>query len=187
MRASPVLAVALAIAAFGCARTVPESALYSYKRPLSSPGAKLGGLPPAVQQTIRAQTGSAQIRDIDKLEHTGRTAYRVMYDDELRFPPLYVAPDGSVLYPDFSVAVGAGEDDFGVMTGGAARGIPIGDLPVNVLKAIQREAPTAEIDVVNRITSGESTYYEVTFKGRDPRSRLLLSESGAVLQEPKPK
>jgi hypothetical protein len=167
----------------GCAhRRTSDEANYPYVEPLSSPGAKMGGLPPAVRQTIRAQTGAAQIHTIVKTEDGGRMVYHVMYDDALRFPPLHVAQDGSVLYPDLTVAVGAGEDDIGITTGSAVSGVPPGDLPVNVLKTIQREVPTAEIDVVIKITSGDLIYYEVSFKGRSPEFRLLISESGAVLQ-----
>ena len=54
-------------------------------------------LPPAIQRTIRAETGGVPIRDIQKNSNNDQVVYRVLFQNALLFPPLYIAADGSVL------------------------------------------------------------------------------------------
>src|SRR5690349_17577840 len=98
----------------GCAS---EERVEAYHAPLTSVGARFGALPVAVQNTIRAQTGTAEIRDIDKEQRSIGTVYRISYASDDLYPPLFVATDGSVINPDMSVAVGATHDETAVEKG----------------------------------------------------------------------
>src|SRR6266478_3539705 len=90
----------------GCANQRPVAEYPApYQRPLNSPGGKFSGLPPAVQNTIRAETGAAEIEDIHKDTSSGQPVYKVYFENRKLFPTLYVAPDGSVLNPDMTVAM----------------------------------------------------------------------------------
>src|SRR6185436_6481136 len=121
---------------FGCARhhEISKNQYDSaYHKPLNSPGEKFAGLPPAVQNTIRAETGSAVIEDILKDTSSGLVVYRVDFVNSNLWPPLFIARAGSVLNPDLTVAVGAGDDAIGVSKGSAISLKP-SDLPPNVMK-----------------------------------------------------
>ena len=78
-----------------------------YHRPLTSLGAKFGALPPAVQSTVLAEAGGAEITDALRDTSSGRVVYKIYFRDPDVFPPLFVAPDGSVLNYDLTVAVSA--------------------------------------------------------------------------------
>ena len=95
----------------GCVTHHHEAAEVTYEsaylRPLASPGGKFGALPLAVQNTIRAEAGSAEIRDIATINRLGELSYEIYFRNEDILPPLLIAANGSVLNPDFSVAVSA--------------------------------------------------------------------------------
>src|SRR5262245_4155537 len=71
-----------------------------YTKPLLSPGAQFATLPPPVQNAVRAQAGIQEITRIVKDTSSGQTVYKIYFSGGEVFPPLYVAPDGSVLHPD---------------------------------------------------------------------------------------
>jgi hypothetical protein len=178
--------VAVAAALLSGCCTAPEDpvAAYPFTFPLSSPGEKFGGLPPAVQTSIRAQVGGADMRDIRKMNATpnGRVVYEIIFAESYRFPPLYVQSDGSVLFPDMTVAVAANRETFGALSGGAVGGLRVSDLPINVANTIYEKAPTAEVAYVNKIIAGDSAYYEVSFKGKHT-SKMLIADDGTLLEK----
>ncbi len=179
-----LLACALVLIALvlGCASRQPQTAAYPYEHPLASPGAQLGGLPPAVQNTIRAQVGGADIYQITKANRADETVYEITFQQPDRYPPLYVAADGSVLYPDLRVAVGAPVDTFGAVSGGASGGVKFSDLPVNVAKTIQQKAPTAEVAFINKVTINNKIFYEVRFKD-ERQPQMFIAEDGTLLSQ----
>src|SRR5215831_15180006 len=83
------------------AEPIEYERLYHY--PLQSVGTQFAALPPAVQRSIRAEVGSAQIADIRKGTTGSDLVYVVHFMKRDVMPPLYVAPDGSVLRPDLKV------------------------------------------------------------------------------------
>jgi hypothetical protein len=175
----------LSFLVIGCAGQKKGSEAYPYSRPLSSPGQKFSGLPPAVQSTVRAQAGAAQIHDILKRTNGNQVVYEILFQETNLFPPLYIAPDGSVLRPEsHAVAVGAGGEDIGARSGGAASGLKLGDLPINVVNVIQQKAPTAEVAYINRITRNKYAFYEITFKDSAGNPKLLIAEDGTIVTEP---
>jgi len=100
---SPVFfLVPLAVLLAGCT-TPGESEMAQrqtrYHKPLTSPGAKFGALPQIVQLTVLAQVGPEEVVDAVRDTSSGRVVYKIYFRDSEIFPPLYVAPDGSVLNP----------------------------------------------------------------------------------------
>jgi hypothetical protein len=161
----------------------PTTTKTSYLKPLSSPGAKFAALPPAVQNTIRAQVGVADIEDIVKNSSSGIAIYRISFRNHDTFPPLYVSPNGDVLNPDGSVAVRAAQDDLGTTTIGQNTGIlKLGDLPPNVMRVIQETAPNAEVGSVSKVIQPDMTFYVVTFKDEAHASKLRITEDGVLLK-----
>lgn len=185
-RAVALLASAGLLLMWGCAtRQKPAVAEYErpeslYNEPLVSPGTKFAALPPAVQHTIRAQTGGAEIEDIIRDTFSGRPIYRVYFTARDVLPPLYIAADGSVLNPDLTVAVGAGHDAVEFLTGGASSGIKLGDLPPDVVKLIQQRAPEAEIKTITKETRGDRVWYIISFKN-EKQQPLEIPGDGAIV------
>ncbi|GEM_PF-340248 len=175
-------AAAVCLLGLGCARD-KQLATYPYVKPLSSPGQKFSGLPPAVQATVRSQAGAAEMYDIIKTNIGSELVYVVHFKQDDLFPPLYVAPDGSVLYPESTfVAVGAAKDQIGVTSGVGSSGLKLSDLPVKVVTTIQEKAPTAEIDSIHSTKREDNTFYEITFKDSARHPSLVIAEDGTVSQ-----
>lgn len=162
-------------------RTV-EDYRQHYSKPLLSSGAQFAALPPAVQNTIRAETGSADIEEVVRDDNYGRTVYRVYFQNSDRFEPLLVASDGSLLDPDLIVAIGAPKEDQAAASGSASSSTSLNDLPAAAVKAIQRRAPDAQVDSVIRQVSGNQVVYIVTFKDRS-HAPLQVAADGTITPE----
>lgn len=154
--------------------------IYSY--PLSSPGGKFTGLPPAVQNTVRAQAGSAELHDVVKDSSSGRTVYKILFKNWELYPPLIVAPDGSVLNPDLTVAIAAPLDYIGIATTGPVVGIKRDDLPAPVMKSIQEHAPTKEISLINKEMWNDKEVFIITFKDPQHNPSLYVYADGTVIR-----
>ena len=135
-----------------------------------------------MQNSIRAETGSAEIFRVVKGTNSERIVYVVYFRNRELFPPLYIAPDGTVLNPNLSVAVLAPPGSIGALTGGPVTGLTLSDLPPKVVKTIQQQAPDAEIDFISNETHGDQTFYVVTFKNQ-ARPPLHLAQDGTVLKQ----
>lgn len=172
----------------GCAckrsSATPEDYTQIYNKPLASSGALFATLPPAVQNTVRAEAGSAEIVKALKDTSSGRIVYRIYFQNRELLPPLYVAPDGSLLGPDLQVTIRSAPEHINVLTGGPVSSLSLSDLPPAVVKAIQREAPDAQVDTIERQVNGpphaEQTSYLVTFKDR-MHVELHINSDGTVL------
>jgi len=169
-------AVSVAALLAGCAtpdepqKDQHESA---YQKPLTSPGAKFGALPPAVQRTVLAEAGTEAVVDAVRDTSSGRVVYKISFIDPKVFPPLYVAPDGSVLNPDLTVAVSAVQ----------GTRVKTGDVPAKVMKAIPERVPAGQVAYISKETWGGRVVYVVTFKDEAHNPKLLLGEDGTVLDE----
>src|ERR1035437_1864766 len=106
-----------------------------YNKPLTSPGAKFGALPPVVQRTVLAEAGPAEVVDAVRDTSSGRVVYKIYFRDNEVYPTMYVAPDGSVLNPDLTVAVSA------------AHGMRVRptEVPPKITKVISERAPSGEV------------------------------------------
>jgi len=144
-----------------------------YRKPLTSPGAKFGALPPDVQRTVLAEAGPEEVVDAVRDTSTGRVFYKITFRDYLVFPPLYVAPDGSVLNPDLTVAVAARH----------GTRVKTADVPARVMKVIPEHAPSSEVAYINKESWGNRIVYVVTFKDEAHNPKLLIAEDGTVVDE----
>lgn len=153
-----------------------------YRNPLVSPGAQFAALPPAVQNAVRAQAGSTEIETIEELDTPSGAFYQVRFRQERLYPPLYIAPDGSVMNPDLTVAVGAAEGPGGVTTG-SVTDLSVSDLPQRVLRVIDEQVPGAQVDTVHKELWGERDIYIISFK--DPRAhpRIYVLSDGTVFKQ----
>jgi hypothetical protein len=144
-----------------------------YNKPLTSLGAKFGALPPAVQATVLAEAGGADIVDAVRETGSGRVVYKITFREKDIYPPLLVAPDGSVLNPDLTVAVNA------------IQGIRVkkADVPASVIKVIDEKGPTSGPSVINKETWGDRTVYIVSFKDEAHYPKMFIAADGTVLQE----
>ncbi len=144
-----------------------------YNKPLISPGAKFGALPPPVQRTVLAQVGPAEVVDVRRDTSTGRVFYKIYFRDVDIFPPMYVAPDGSVLNPDLTVAVAA------------FHGLRVkpDEVPAAVMKVIPQRAPAGEIAYITLEAWGGRAVYVVTFKDEAHTPRLLIASDGSAVEE----
>jgi hypothetical protein len=179
MKTGFFLIAALAFVLAGCEEEAPRQAYYE---PLTSPGGKFTMLPPAVQNSVRAQAGMAEISNIHRIPNGESSIYEFYFKNSEVYPPLYVAPDGSVLTPDLHVAVGASAETIAASTGSAASGLKLDDLPPNVVQTIRHRAPTAEVDTVHRITEGSEILYEVSFKDPEHHPSLLVMDDGRLVK-----
>ncbi len=166
----------MAMLAAGCATQEQadiETYHTTYNKPLTSPGAKFGALPPAVQRTVLAEAGPAEVVDAVRDTSSGRVVYKIYFRASDIFPPLYVAPDGSVLNPDLTVAVSAKQ---GVR-------VKPEDVPAKVNKAISEHAASSVVAYINKETWGGRTVYVVTFKDEAHNPKLLVAEDGTKVEE----
>jgi hypothetical protein len=160
----------------GCAtqnQTLTAERETPYHKPLTSPGAKFGALPPIVQLTVLAEVGPEEVVDAVRDTSSGRVVYKIYFRDSELFPTMYVAPDGSVLNPDLTVAVSARP----------GTRVKPADVPASVKEAIPKRAPISEVAYISKESWGERTVYVVTFKDEAHTPKLLLGEDGTVLDE----
>lgn len=167
----------MAVSLCGCSSDRSASRT-PYQYPLTSPGAKFAALPPTVQNTVRAQAGTAPIHDIRKETHDGQTLYVVEFGEQELLPDLLIASDGSVLNYDLTQAVGAARDLDGVLTGAAAA-VPLREVPDAVMRTVHTQAPAAAIASVNREMWGTRTIYIVTFSD-SARPKLYIEPDGTL-------
>jgi hypothetical protein len=144
-----------------------------YNHPLTSPGAKFGALPRAVQRTVLAQAGTEGVDDVVRDTTSGNVVYKIYFRDPVHFPPLYVAPDGSVLNHDLTVAVAA------------FQGIRLTpeEVPATVKKVLQARVPSADVTFVSLETWGSRTIYVVNFKDEEHNPKLFVASDGTVVAE----
>jgi hypothetical protein len=176
MKSIVFLVAALAVLVAGCATSDKAKVAQnktSYRKPLNSPGAKFGSLPPVVQRTVLAEAGQGEVVDAVRDTSKGRVVYKVYFRDPEIYPTLYVAPDGSVLNPDLTVAVKARE---GVQ-------VKLSEVPEKVKEAIPKRAPITDVSYVTKESWGPLVVYVVNFKDEAHYPKLLLSEDGTVMDE----
>ena len=176
MKSPVLLVVSLTVLLAGCAtQSQKQSAAQEtpYHKPLTSPGAKFGALPALVQLTVLAEAGPEVVVDAVRDTSSGRVVYKIYFRDSELFPTMYVAPDGSVLNPDLTVAVKARP----------GTRVKLADLPPSVKEVIPKRAPTAEVAYITKESWGDKVVYVVTFRDETHNAKLLLGEDGTVLDE----
>jgi hypothetical protein len=170
---------------FGCASDRDEQQITEtpYRQPLVSSGSQFASLPPAVQNAVRAETGSADLDGVARTNVQGKTVFEIRFQNPELYPRMYVAQDGSVLRPDLTVAVGAPRDNSEVITGAGAGGLKFEDLPRPAAAVIRSHAPVDQIASIDRQMWGNQLTYIVTFKDQVRYPKLYLASDGTVLKE----
>lgn len=192
MNLPSVWILALAGLLAGCAshqKTEPQIAEepFPYDRPLVSPGAAFARLPPVVQNTIRAETGGAEITEIVHFTNANQVIYKVWFVKNEIYPPLYVGADGSVLGPDLTVAMGAPADTYTIVSGTESSTLKLSDLmPPPVLKAVQQRAALTDVARLSKQTWGDRAVYIISFKDPARHPTLYISADGTILNESTP-
>jgi hypothetical protein len=168
----------------GCA-SHRDSVTYvsAYLRPLASPGGKFGALPPAVQNTVRAETGSAEIEDVVTIHRADQTSYEIYFRDDGILPPLLVSSIGSVLNPDFSVAVSAPSEASKSATPPSITRVQRIELASPVVRTIDERAAGAAIQSIDRATWGDRAIYIITFADEREHPKLYITGDGVVLKD----
>lgn len=151
-----------------------------YEKQLVSSGTHFVALPPAVQNTVRAETGSAGIADVARFTIGDRVVYQIFFQNHDLFPPLYVSSDGTLLDPNLMVAIGAPQDRSSIVTGGPVTGVTLNDLPPAVVKSLQRCVPDAVVDSIVKQVKGDQATYVVTFKDRAHPAMQFASDGSVV-------
>jgi len=165
----------------GCARqqTVHEvkvePARLPYHFPLVSPGAMFGELPSAVQNTIRAQAGSAEVSGVLKETNHDDAVYQILFRRET-YPPLFVARDGAVLNPDYTVAIAAPRES-------RSLSVKTNELPPEVTKAWHERYPDVEVANIEREIWGNRTVYVFSFRHDKEHPKLYLRSDGVILDD----
>jgi len=171
----PVLRTVVALVLLaGCASNheTPKTSQsnYPYTKPLTSPGGKFGMLPPVVQNTVRAEAGAAEVLDAVRDTSSGRVVYKIFFRNS---PTLYVAPDGSVLYPDLTVAA---TPLLGIV-------VKPSKVPATVMNVVQQHVGNAEISLINKETWHNRTVYVFSFKEESKYPRMNVAEDGTLMEE----
>jgi hypothetical protein len=156
-----------------------------YSVPLYSSGAQFGALPPAVQNTVRAEAGSEEIYDIAKDNTSGQTVYRIYFVNPGAYPTLYVARDGSVLNPDLTVAIAAPHDTMGTFGSSMGTAVKLTDLPPAVLEVIHQQASRTEVASIDKGTWGNRSVFVVTFRDESHYPKLYVEADGTLLKDVK--
>ena len=146
-----------------------------YIKPLLSPGSIFATLPPPVQNTVRAEAGTAEIFDSIKDTSSGKPVYKIYFQNHEVFPPLYVAADGSVLNPDLSLAVAAPQT--------SRTGLKLSELPPEVLKVAHDRAPNSDIASISKEKWGDRVVYIISFKDETHHPRLYVAADGTIFNE----
>lgn len=179
MKTHSLIPIGIAAILVGCAEQGPVTV---YQQPLTSPGGQFSRLSPVVQNSVRAQAGMAEIEAINKETSGGSTIYVFHFRNAAVYPPLFVASDGSVLTSNLDVAVGVSADAIQAATGSGSNGIKLSDLPVQVVTTIRSQAPMAEVDSVQKLTTGAEVYYDVFFRHPEHHPEMLIADDGTVIK-----
>lgn len=175
--------VGLALLWAGCRQPgAGASSATRYTNPVTSVGAAFAALPLPAKHAVRAQAGATEITGITELRVSGQRVYQVTFATSGLLPPLYVAEDGSLLNPDFTVAVGAAESPGGTETGGITN-IALADLPEPVRKQLLASSPTVVVSSIEKELWGNREVYLITLDDT-AKTRLYIESDGTVLTGP---
>ncbi len=144
----------------------------AYDKPLSTPGYRFGSLPQAVRNTLLAEAGMAEIRDVRTQMQGERVVYEIFFNNERVNPPLYVGSDGSVLHPDGTIAVSAPAETLN---------LNVNDVPPAVSRLIKEKATEKDVTTIRRENWGDHVVYVVSFKDEVRNPKLFILAEGVTV------
>jgi len=158
---------------------------------------RLEDLPPAVQKTIREQTGNAKIADIDRETRTGRTVWEVEFEKDGKNTEIHIGEDGTLI-PETGAsartATAPGQPATGVGTAAGGQtgrnalsmGAKYEDLPPAIQQRAMQFGGKEKIADIDRESDDGRVKYEIEFK-RDGRNlEIEFAEDGTVLESNDP-
>jgi uncharacterized membrane protein YkoI len=142
---------------------------------------KFNELPPAVQKTVRAQAPNSEIIAVAKTTDQGREVYQVEFSQpgHTPNPKVIVAIDGTLIRSDMPNPPSAIER---MLTPTGATGTSYSALPELVQKAIQSQAPDAQIASITRHESNGRVIYEIAFKDQGKNPTIRVADDGTLVQ-----
>ena len=162
---------------------------------------RLEDLPPAVQKTIREQSGGQKIADIDRETRTGRTVWEVEFEKDGRNTEIHVGEDGTLIpeagllgRTDSTVATRPGErttaagTPAGTQTGrsGLAMGTRWEDLPPAVQQKATQFGGKEKVADIDRETEDGRVVYEIEFKREGRNLEIEFGEDGSIVKSNDP-
>jgi uncharacterized membrane protein YkoI len=144
-------------------------------------------LPPAVQKVVRAQAPDAEIADVEQKTRDGITVYEIQFRDKQRYPAMQVAADGTLMrYEAGTAPTGKPGALEGILKGSVASSVQsqFSALPMSVQKAIQANAPKAEVVDIRRKEDNGRVFYEIEYAGKDRKPELHVAADGHILKLP---
>jgi uncharacterized membrane protein YkoI len=164
----PVVATALIFA--GCTKSSVESASKEFNN-----------LPAAVQKTVHTSVPTGEVADVDRETRDGRFVYQIKFRDSDRHPPLWVAEDGTIVKYEAGRAMGGSPGEVGV-TKGTAGQYELSALPVPVQKAIEENAPRADVADIHRNEQNGRVLYDIEYAGKKTKPSIQISEDGTIVK-----
>jgi hypothetical protein len=144
----------------------------------NSPGTKFALLPAAVQRTVMAQAGSAEIKDINKVTGANREVYEIKFRDPANNPTLFVAEDGTLINTAGSRYYSGAPGGFSGTGTGNHVGVVTG-LPFAVQRTLQQQFPNG---VVVDVHESPHALYEITFRDPNINPTVVITEDGRILK-----
>jgi len=159
--------------------TIAAAALLSGVLCVQADKVRFDDLPDPVKETIKAQRGTAPVKDIERVQKDGRTLYEVEFSQPGTNPKLCIAADGTVV-PEPGLgerADRAGEDLKRTAS------VKLTDVPEPVRKTIQMEAKGREVADIDRETWNGRTVYEVEFAQTGRNAQIHVAEDGTIVKD----
>ncbi|MDQ6631248.1 MAG: PepSY-like domain-containing protein, partial [Verrucomicrobiota bacterium] len=174
-------ASAAAPGAVAATAAAPEAAAAT-PSPDGSSKVTFAQLPPAAQQTVRAQLGSAEINDIDKETKNGKTVYEVGSKTNGQQKEIRVAEDGTFL--GLVSPAPAGPAPTPATPPAVSGKVTFDQIPAAVQNTVKSQINPSEINDIDReVKPGKQTVYEVGFKRNGQQTELRINEDGTMEQK----
>jgi hypothetical protein len=154
----------------GCSKSTVEKTSHSFN-----------ALPAPVQKTVRARVPNGEITDVTKQTRSGNVVYEIKFRDANLHPAIIVAQDGTLVRYDVGTAKGQPGDVSARAEGSASSG-DMSALPVAVQKAIEENAPKADVAKVSRTEQNGNVLYEIQFVGKGANPTLVVAPDGKIAQ-----
>ena len=142
---------------------------------------KFEDLPPAVQATVRQQSGGTKITDIDREDRTGKTVYEIEFADSGANPKMVFTADGTIVRDDTAPLGASGKASLEVK-GSATTKSQLSALPEPVRKTVQAQIGNAEVAGVNKKDDNGRVIYEIEFKDSGKNPTMRVAADGTIVE-----
>ena len=137
-------------------------------------------LPVVVQATVEKHAGQGRVTEIEQETHRGETVYEVEVVLDGKKTEFQVSESGEYLGPE-------GEEDDGEETEGLEKGeeggVPWGQLPQAVQKALHGMLPDAQAARFSRDAEDGFITYEASYEKNGRKHELELAEDGHMVEQ----